>query len=214
MIYLDHNATTPLDHRVLEAMMPYLKDSTGATHPARTVLRIGQKLPSKRRVIKLPNAPDANLPTLSLLPAARNQTTSRCVGWPMRFDRRGNHIVTTAIEHHAVLNTCKALEADGYRVTYLPVNSSGSIDIKDVEKQPDTANHPGHSHARKQRNRRPPTCKGNCRAYKTARNSFSHRCGPDRRQAPAPVMHAWSRPHFHVRPQAIRAQGVCRTLYS
>ncbi len=53
---------------------------------------------------------------------------------------RGNHIVTTGIEHHAVLNTCKALESDGCRVTYLPVTSDGVVRIEDVEKslRPDT----------------------------------------------------------------------------
>ena len=132
MIYLDHNATTPLDCRVLEVMMPYLEhDWANPSSPYRFANRARMAVEKARQLI----AECAGCkPGEILFTSCGTESDNLAVrGAAHALRSRGNHIVTTAIEHHAVLNTCKALEAEGFHVTYLPVNSSGCIDLKDVE---------------------------------------------------------------------------------
>jgi cysteine desulfurase len=133
VIYLDHNATTPLDHRVLDAMMPYLNDRWGnpsspyrfgnlaraAVENART--RIAEHIGCKAAEIVFTSSGTES-----------DNLAVRGVAHALRF--RGNHIVTAAIEHHAVLNTCRALEAEGYRITYVPVGVDGAVKIEEVSK--------------------------------------------------------------------------------
>ena len=133
MIYLDHNATTPLHPRVFDAMEPYLKGHYGNPsslyrpgREAKTAVenargRIAECLGcSPNEIVFTAGGTEGD--NLALRGIARSRKNS------------GNHIVTSAIEHHAVLHTCKALEEDGYRVTYLPVKEDGPIDPDEVEK--------------------------------------------------------------------------------
>ena len=131
MIYLDHNATTPLHSRVFDAMEPYLKDRFG--NPS-SLYRPGREAKTavenaRSRIAEClgchPNeivftAGGTEADNLALRGIARSRKNS------------GNHIVTSSIEHHAVLHTCKMLEEDGYRVTYLPVTENGLIDPDEV----------------------------------------------------------------------------------
>ena len=128
MIYLDHNATTPIHPRVFDAMAPYLSDRWGNPsspyrfgHLARTAVE-----KARERIAELAGCRPSELvftgsgtesDNLALRGAAR---ALRC---------RGDHIVTTAIEHPAVLNTCRALAEEGFRATYLPVGPDGVVDI-------------------------------------------------------------------------------------
>jgi cysteine desulfurase len=133
MIYLDHNATTPLDHRVFEAMIPYMNDYWGnpsSPYSFGNQTRIVVEK-SRKRVAECLGCKSAEVIFTSCGTESDNLAV-RGVANALRH--RGNHIVTTAIEHHAVLNTCKALEAEGYRVTYLPASHEGAIKIEDVEK--------------------------------------------------------------------------------
>ncbi|MEM9884457.1 MAG: cysteine desulfurase family protein [Bacteroidota bacterium] len=130
MIYLDNNATTPLDERVLEAMMPYLKHHFGnaaskhkfgllannAVEKART--QIGQLINcNENEVIFTSGATEAiNLAIKGVAKASAN---------------KGNHIISVATEHYAVLDTCKYLEKSGYEVTYLSVKDDGLIDLEE-----------------------------------------------------------------------------------
>ncbi|MFP6564586.1 MAG: cysteine desulfurase family protein [Myxococcota bacterium] len=132
-IYLDHHATTPLDPRVLEAMDPWLRDDFGnaasRTHAygwrARAAVesareRIASALgAAPREIVFTSGATESN--NLALLGAAR------AAGRPGKALRDG--IVTVATEHRAVLDPCKALEADGYRVTRLGVDPQGRVDL-------------------------------------------------------------------------------------
>ena len=131
MIYFDHNATTPLHPRVFEAMLPYLKqhwgnpsspyrfgaDSKAAIEQARERLAEHLGCRPSEIVFTSSGTESDNLAIRGVAHALRD-----C----------GKHIITTAIEHHAVLNTCKALEIEGYRVTYLKVNEHGIIDMEEL----------------------------------------------------------------------------------
>ena len=128
MIYLDHNATTPLDSRALEAMLPYLTERWGnPSSPYRfgSQARIALEQSRKRIAGHIGCAP------AELVFCASGTEADNLAVRGAAYARRaqGNHIITTAIEHHAVLNTCKALEKEGFRVTYAPVTPEGTVDL-------------------------------------------------------------------------------------
>jgi len=126
-IYFDHNATTPVDPEVVAAMLPFFAETYGN---ASSIHTFGQQAraaveQAREHVARLVGARAAeivftsggtesdNLAILGVVRAARGER---------------KHIITTAIEHHAVLNTCQALEAEGVEVTYLPVSPAGVVD--------------------------------------------------------------------------------------
>ncbi|NLO14307.1 MAG: cysteine desulfurase NifS [Clostridiales bacterium] len=131
-IYLDNAATTPLSPEVLEAMMPYL---TGRYGNASSIYDTGR---DARRAID-----DARKQVAGLIGARTNEIHFTSGGtesdnWALKgiaFARRskGNHIITSAIEHHAVLETARWLETEGFDVTYLPVSASGIVNPEDVK---------------------------------------------------------------------------------
>jgi cysteine desulfurase len=131
VIYLDHNATTPVDGRVLEAMLPYLKEHWG--NPS-SPYRFGSqaKIAVEKARERIAQCADCRPAEIIFTSSGTESDNLAVRGAAHALRSRGNHIVTTAIEHHAVLNTCKALEAEGYRVTYLPVGSDGTVRIEDV----------------------------------------------------------------------------------
>jgi len=139
VLYLDHNATTPLDSRVFEAMAPYMNQYWGnpsSPYSFGNQARIAVQKARERVAGSLGCRPEEVFFT-----SCGTESDNLAVRGIVKALRgRGNHIVTTGIEHHAVLNTCKALESDGCRVTYLPVTSDGVVRIEDVEKslRPDT----------------------------------------------------------------------------
>jgi cysteine desulfurase len=128
VIYLDHNATTPLHPRVFEAMLPYLHERWG--NPS-SPYRFGNEArvaveTARERVAEYIGCKPAEIVFCSSGTEADNLAVR---GVAHALKPRGNHILTTAIEHHAVLNTCKALEREGYRITYLPVDRDGVVKI-------------------------------------------------------------------------------------
>lgn len=133
-IYLDHNATTPMRPEVLEAMMPYLgarfgnansihgwgREARRALEEAREVLAAAVGARDKESIVFTSSGTEAD--NLALKGAA----------WGGRA--RGRHIVTSAVEHHAVINTCRSLEEQGFEITYLPVDGDGLIDPERVQR--------------------------------------------------------------------------------
>jgi cysteine desulfurase len=129
VIYLDHNATTPIHPRAFEAMVPYLRERWGnPSSPYRFGNEARAAVESARtRIAECVGCKPAELVFCSSGTESDNLALR---GVAHALKSRGNHIVTTAIEHHAVLNTCKALEKEGYRVTYLPVSQNGVVEIE------------------------------------------------------------------------------------
>jgi cysteine desulfurase len=133
LIYLDYNATTPLDRRVFEAMAPYMNAHWGNPSSPYSFGNQARIAVEKARV-RVAECLGCK-PSEVVFTSCGTESDNLAVrGVANAFLRRGNHIVTTAIEHHAVLNTCKALEAEGRRITYLPVGSDGAVRIEDVKR--------------------------------------------------------------------------------
>ncbi len=138
-IYLDHAATTPLDPRVLDAMMPYLSRCWG--NPSSVYMEAQEArrgLEEARRTVAriLGCRPQEIIFTSGATEA--NNLALRGVAYAMAA--RGRHIVTTAIEHHSVLHVAERLEKEGFRVTYLPVDGEGFVELGALEEAvgPDT----------------------------------------------------------------------------
>jgi cysteine desulfurase len=138
-IYLDYNGTTPHDPDVIAAMRPYLEEEFGNPSSGHLyAVTPRQALDTARRqVAGLLNCEAEEVIFTSGGTEANNWAI---IGSAHALRGRGRHIVTSRIEHPAVLNVCAFLEKDGYAVTYLPVDSQGLVGIADVESalRPDT----------------------------------------------------------------------------
>ena len=133
-IYLDHAATTPVHPTVLKAMLPYLKDDFGN---AGAIYDLGRRARhavdgSRARVAKLIGAKPQEI----IFCAGGTESDNLAIlGYARANALKGNnrgHIITTNIEHHAVLDTCGALENEGFEVSYLPVDKNGLVSAEQV----------------------------------------------------------------------------------
>lgn len=131
-VYLDHAATTPVAPEVLERMLPYFSDRFG--NPS-SIYGLGrQSLAALDEAHEVVADVLGCRPTEIVFTGGGSEADNLAIkGIAYASRRRGNHIVTTAIEHHAVLHTCQQLERDGYRVTYLPVDGYGRVDPAALE---------------------------------------------------------------------------------
>ena len=131
-IYFDHAATTAVKKEVLQEMLPYFTEKYGN---ASTVYRIGQVSKAalddaRARVAKVFNCK----PNEIFFTGCGSEADNWAIKGAARANKaKGNHIITTAIEHHAVLHTCKTLEKEGFEVTYLPVDEYGLVSADDVK---------------------------------------------------------------------------------
>src|ERR1700749_1447021 len=133
-IYMDNHATTPLDPRVLEAMMPYLTGIFGNAASRNHSFgweAEGAVEKAREQVAKLIGATAKEIIFTSGSTESNNLALK---GIAEMYRERGNHIITQVTEHKAVLDTCKRLEKSGYRVTYLPVKADGLIDLEDLKR--------------------------------------------------------------------------------
>ncbi len=131
-IYLDYNATTPIDPEVAEAMLPYIHGLFGnpsSGHSFGLAAREGVDQ-ARRQVASLLGCSDDDLIFTSGGTEANNHAI-KGVAWGYRH--RGNHIITSSVEHPAVTEVCRYLEGRGFRVTCLPVDDLGVVDLQQVE---------------------------------------------------------------------------------
>ncbi len=132
-IYLDNNATTPMDPRVLEAMLPYFVEKFGnaasRNHSFGWVAEEAVDY-AREQVAKLINADPKEIIFTS---GATESDNLALKGVFEMYASKGNHIITATTEHKAVLDTCKHIEKLGGQVTYLDVNPEGLIDLKELE---------------------------------------------------------------------------------
>jgi len=133
-IYMDNHATTPLDPRVLEAMMPYLTgifgNAASRNHSFGWEAEQGVEK-AREQIARLIGATSKEIIFTS---GATESTNLAIKGVAEMYRERGNHIITQVTEHKATLDTCKRLEKSGYRITYLPVMADGLIDIEDLKR--------------------------------------------------------------------------------
>jgi len=137
--YLDHAATTPVDPRVLRAMLPFFTERAGN---ASSVHEFGQDARGAvdQARSQVAGAIGARPDEIVFTSGATESDNLAVMGVVLAAEGRGRHLVTTAIEHHAVLEVCRFLEARGCAVTYVPVDGRGIVDPDDVRRalRPDT----------------------------------------------------------------------------
>lgn len=129
-IYLDNHATTPVDYRVLDAMLPYFKDKFGnASSIDHTYGNEAMKAvnTAKEQIASIINADPEEIIFTS---GATESNNLALIGTAEALKEKGNHIITSVIEHKAVLDPCKELERKGFDISYIPVNKKGDLDIE------------------------------------------------------------------------------------
>ena len=129
-VYMDYAATTPVRPEVLEAMAPYFSERFGNPSSLYALAREAKEAVEEARG-RVAAAIGADPGEIFFTAGGTEADNWAIKGTALRG--KGNHIVTSAIEHHAVIHPCRALEKQGYRVTYLPVDEFGRVDPADAE---------------------------------------------------------------------------------
>jgi len=131
-IYMDNNSTTRTDPRVVEAMLPYFTEKFGnaasRSHPFGWEAEAAVE-EARDQIAELIGASGKEVIFTSGATEAINLAIKGVAGM---YKKKGNHVITQATEHKAVLDTCKRLERDGYQVTYLPVDTFGQVSAEQV----------------------------------------------------------------------------------
>lgn len=132
LVYLDNNATTPIDKRVLEAMLPFL--TTNFANPSSTHhFGITANEAVKKARTQVADLIGADENEIIFTSGSTEAINIALKGVAENYSAKGKHIVTVSTEHYAVLDTCKYLESRGYEVTYLSVDKNGLIDLQEIK---------------------------------------------------------------------------------
>lgn len=136
MIYVDHAATSPTHPKVVETMFPFFTETFG--NPS-SIHQIGRKtrgaLDRARKEISQTIGADEK--EIVFTSGGTEADNTALIGVMLANREKGKHLITTEIEHHAILHTCQFLEKEGFRVTYLPVDENGQVSVEDVKKSGD-----------------------------------------------------------------------------
>ncbi len=132
-IYMDHSATTPAKPEVVDAMVPYFTQHFGNPSSIYGIARDSKKAVDLARV-QTAKALGADPDEIYFTSGGSESDNWAIKGVALANRKRGNHIITTQIEHHAVLHTCQFMEKEGFEVTYLPVDQFGLVDPSELEK--------------------------------------------------------------------------------
>ncbi len=133
-IYMDNHATTPVDPRVIETMLPYFNDKFGNAASRNHAFGWSAEEAVENARGQVASLINATPKEIIFTSGATESDNLMIKGVAEMFREKGNHIITQAIEHKAVLDTCKRLEKYGFEVTYLPVQRDGRVDPEDVRK--------------------------------------------------------------------------------
>ena len=138
-VYMDHNATTPVHPEVLEAMMPFFRDQFGNASSIHWAGREVKKFldEAREKVAALMNADPQEI----LFTGCGTESDNMAIkGVASTHQDKGRHIITSKVEHHAVLHTCQFMEGLGYQISYLSVDRDGLIDLEELRRsiRPDT----------------------------------------------------------------------------
>ncbi|NOX38765.1 MAG: cysteine desulfurase NifS [Calditrichaeota bacterium] len=126
-VYLDYSATTPVDQRVLDAMLPYFRETFGNPSSAHRYGKAAQQAveAARQTLARLLHCRESEI----VFTSGGTESDNLAIRGVAHASRdKGNHIITSQVEHAAVLKTCRLLEKEGFAVTYLPVDSHGRVD--------------------------------------------------------------------------------------
>lgn len=132
MIYLDYNATTPIDKNVADVMLPYIYENYGNPSSAHEMGYRAKEAVNNSR-IQVANLLNCSADEITFTATGSESNNTILKGVAEACKKKGNHIITASTEHPAILNCCKNLEDSGIRVTYLPVDSYGQINLERLE---------------------------------------------------------------------------------
>ena len=130
--YFDNAATTRIKPEVLREMMPYLTEEYGNPSSLYCIGRNAKRAIENAR-LQVANLINANKNEIYFTGCGSESDNTAIKGIAYAYKEKGNHIITTKIEHHAILESCKALEKQGFEVTYLSVNQDGIVNIQELE---------------------------------------------------------------------------------
>jgi len=132
-VYMDHTASRPIDPRVFESMTPYFKEIYGNPSSLHSFGLDAKKAleESRTKVARLIGA--ENPEEIRFTSGGTESNNLAIKGVAYRNKKRGNHIITTTIEHMSVMNTCKYLAKQGFEITYVPVDNQGVVDLEKLE---------------------------------------------------------------------------------
>ncbi len=133
LVYMDHSATTYTRKEVLDAMIPYFAENFGNPSSIYSIARASREAIDTSRAL-VAKALGAEPEEIYFTSGGSESDNWAIKGIAFANRKKGNHIITTKIEHHAVLHTCEYLEKEGFAVTYLPVDRYGLVDPADLEK--------------------------------------------------------------------------------
>lgn len=131
-VYFDNAATTKLDEKVLESMMPYLKENYGNASSIYKLAREARKAveESREKIAKIINCKPSEI----YFTASGSESDNTAIkGIARNYKNKGNHIITSKIEHPAVLESCKELENEGFEVTYISVDENGIVNLEELK---------------------------------------------------------------------------------
>lgn len=131
-IYMDYSATTPMKKEVLDAMMPYMTEHYGNASSVHSFGRDAKNAINTSRE-KIAKTLGANREEVYFTAGGTESDNWAIKGIAKSMKKKGNHIITSKVEHHAVLHTCETLEKEGYEVTYLDVDEYGMINLDDLK---------------------------------------------------------------------------------
>ncbi len=133
MIYLDNAATTKMKDSVIAAMLPYFSETFGNASSTYTSAGQAARCALTEAREKVANAISADSKEIFFTSGGSEADNWAIKGVALKNKDKGNHIITTTVEHHAVLHTCEFLEKQGFKVTYVPVDEFGMVNPKDIE---------------------------------------------------------------------------------